>query len=139
MIGCIQSKLFAAIRLEFKLSPEPKFGEYGFSKRRGSMRAQAILCMVGFSLALGAAEARAAPVSAGVQPASHSGGASHDLGVLPVASRFRHPNSCPCFECEQRRAHPRTANLGDDGRSLPGLGLATLKRGRTDRLSPGIE
>jgi hypothetical protein len=137
VIGCIQSKLFAAIKLDLS-SPEPKFGEYGFSKR-GSMRAQTILCMVGFSLALGAAEARAAPAGAVVQPASHSGDASHDLGVLPPLPDSDTPT-------------PASASIASSAAPIPelptwammlvlflGLGLATLKRGRKDRLSPGIE
>jgi hypothetical protein len=106
------------------------------------MRAQTILCKVGFSLALCAAEASATPAtSAGaiVQPASHSTDASHDLGILPPP-----PDS--------ETTTPASASTASSAAPIPelptwamilvlflGLGLATLKRGRKDRLSPGLE
>jgi hypothetical protein len=105
-------KLFAAIKLDLR-SPEPEFGEHGFSKR-GSMRAQIILCTVGFSLALGATEARATQVaSAGaiVQSASNSVDASRDLGAcrrLPIQTTQR----LPLFRLQAARSPSQNCRPG---------------------------
>jgi hypothetical protein len=105
------------------------------------MRAHIILCTVGFSLALGGMEARAtqaASAGAIVQPASNSGDASRDLGALPPP-----PDSDPT---------PASASPASAAEPIPelptwvmilvlflGLGLAGFKKGRKDRLSPGMD
>ena len=97
-----------------------------------------ITCAIGLSLAFGAAEA------SGKQPAATrtvaaSGDAILDLGALPPAPET--DNSTP--------ASASTVGVAEPVPELPtwamillcfaGLGLAGLRRGRKDRLSPGLE
>jgi hypothetical protein len=104
------------------------------------------ICAVGLSLALGAGEARAAPAApthAMAQTASNSGHAIRDLGDLPPPANS--DNSAPA---------PASTSTVDSSDATPipelptwammlvfffGLGLAGFKRGRKDRLSPGID
>jgi hypothetical protein len=135
-------KLFAPIKLDLR-SPEQEFGEHCFPKGR-SMHTQIILCTVGFSLALGAAEARAtqaAPARAIVQSASHSSDASHDLGVLlpPPDSDNPSPASASASTASSAEPIPELPTWAMMLVLFLGLGLAGLKKGRKDRLSPGIE
>jgi hypothetical protein len=106
------------------------------------LSAKVIVCAIGLSLALGAAEAYAAPAAlsgAVAQPASTARDAIRDLGDLPPP-----PDS--------DSAAPDSASSVSSAEPVPelpiwamlllcfaGLGLARLKRGRKDRLSPGIE
>jgi hypothetical protein len=136
------SQIIRRIEVRFEIS-EPEFGEDGFSKR-GSMRAQTILCMVGLSLALGAAgarAARAAPAGAIIQTTSHSGDAIHDLGALPPPpdSDTPTPTSPSAATVSSAQPVPELPIWAMLLLFFGGLGLAKLKRGRKDRLSPGIE
>jgi hypothetical protein len=114
-----------------------------FGGRRG-LSPRIIVCAVGFSLALGASEARdaqAARASAIIQTASNPGDAVRDLGVLPPPADADNPTPTSAAASTVSSAGPVP--------ELPiwamlllffgGLGLAKLKRGRKDRLSPGIE
>jgi hypothetical protein len=97
-----------------------------------------IACAIGMSLALGAAEGSAKqPAAPGVVAAS--GDAIRDLGALPPAPDS--DNSTP--------ASASTVSIAEPVPELPtwamillcfaGLGLAGFRRGRKDRLSPGLE
>jgi hypothetical protein len=103
-----------------------------------------IVCTLGLFLALGAVEARAAQAanaSAIIQTASNSSDAVRDLGVLPPPPDADNPS--------QTSPSAATASSAQPVPELPiwamlllffgGLGLAKIKRGRTDRLSPGLE
>jgi len=100
-----------------------------------------IACTIGLSLAFGAGEARAAPAGAIIQVALGSTHPIHDLGDLPPPPDS--DNSTPAS------ASTSTVSSAEPVPELPtwamillcfaGLGLAGLKRGRKDRLSPGIE
>jgi hypothetical protein len=106
------------------------------------MRAQIILCMVGLSLALGAAEASAAQATstgAIVQPASNAGDASHDLGVLPPPPDSDKPVPASAPTVTSAEPVPELPIWAMLLLCFAGLGLARLKRGRKDRLSPGID
>jgi hypothetical protein len=122
-------------------SPEPQFGEHRFSKR-GSMRAQVILCTVGFSLALGATEARAtqaASAGAIVQPASNSGDASRDLGALPPPPDSDNPTPASTSPASSAEPIPELPTWVMMLVLFLGLGLAGFKKGRKDRLSAGMD
>jgi hypothetical protein len=110
------------------------------------MRDQAILCAIGLFLALGAADASAAgttPGRAAIEVASDliSGHAVHDLGLLPPPAASDNP--APAL------ASAAIVNSAEPIPELPtwamvllcfmGLGLAGLKKGRRDRLAPGIK
>jgi hypothetical protein len=106
------------------------------------LSAKVIICAIGVSLALGAAEGHAtpaAPTSAVTHPASTARDVIRDLGDLPPR-----PDS--------DSAAPASASSVSSAEPVPelpiwamlllcfaGLGFARLKRGRKDRLSPGIE
>ena len=134
-------KIIPAIKLDW--GPEPKFGEYGFSKR-GSMRAQAITCMVGLYLALGAAAACAAqapPSGALAQLGSNSSRGLHDLGALPPPPDSANPTpaGASASTVSSAKAVPELPTWAMILLCFAGLGLAGFRRGRKDRLSPGIE
>jgi hypothetical protein len=106
------------------------------------LSAKVIVYAIGLSLALGAGEASAAqadPAGVLVQTVSNSTHPIQDLGDLPPP-----PDS--------DSAAPASASSVSSAEPVPelpiwamlllcfaGLGLARLKRGRKDRLSPGIE
>jgi hypothetical protein len=105
-----------------------------------------LLYAAGLSLGLGAAEAYAvgvAPNGAIVELASDQASAhvSHDLGVLPPPANSDNPTPTP--------QSASTVNTAEPIPELPtwammlvcflGLGIAAFKKGRKDRLSPGIE
>jgi hypothetical protein len=103
-----------------------------------------IACAVSLSLALGVAEARAgqtAPAGATVQTGSISGHAIHDLGLLPPPSNSDNSTPAPTAASTVSSAAPipELPTWAMMLLCLAGLGLATLKRGRKDRLSPGID
>ncbi len=116
-------------------------GEFG--AHRG-LSPRIIVCMVGLSLGLGAVEARAAKAAPAVaigQTASNPGDAVRDLGVLSPPPDADNPT--------QTSPSAATVSSAQPVPELPvwamlllffgGLGLAGLKRGRKDRLSPGLE
>jgi hypothetical protein len=97
-----------------------------------------IACVIGLSLTFGAAEASAKQPSA-VNVVAASGDVVRDLGALPPAPES--DNSPP--------ASASTFGIVEPVPELPtwamillcfaGLGLAGFRRGRKDRLSPGLE
>ena len=104
-----------------------------------------LLYALGLSFALGAADAYAAGVApsvAGIKmaPDQVSAHVIHDLGLLPSANS------------ENSTAAPSSASTVSSAEPVPelptwammlvcllGLGFAGFKKGRKDRLSPGIE
>jgi hypothetical protein len=107
------------------------------------MRAQTILCMVGLSLALGAADtlaARAAPAGAIAQSGSAPSRDLHDLGALPPPdSDAPTPSAASASTVSSAEAIPELPTWAMILLCFAGLGLAGFKRGRRDRLSPGID
>lgn len=110
------------------------------------MRGQIIFCTIGLSLALGVAEACAAGVTPGgaiVEIASdHSPGhAVHDLGLLPPPANLDNPASSSASTVNNAEATPvpELPTWAMMLLCLVGLGVAGFKKGRKDRLSPGIE
>jgi hypothetical protein len=104
--------------------------------------AKIVLCTLGFSLALGAAEARAtqaAPAGAIVQPASNPGLVTHDLGALPTPPDSDNPTPAPASTVSSAEPVPELPIWAMLLLCFAGLGLAKFKRGRKDRLSPGLE
>jgi hypothetical protein len=105
--------------------------------------AQFIVCMMAFSLAFGAAEARAAqttPVPAH-QTLSNSGHPIQDLGDVPPPpdEDTPTPTSASTSAASNAQAVPELPMWAMLLVFFAGLGLARLKRGRKDRLSPGLE
>jgi hypothetical protein len=110
------------------------------------MRDRMLLCAIGISLALGAADARAAGVSPGggmdrAASDQNSDHGIHDLGLLP-----------PVGDADGSTSAPLSASTVSSGEPIPelptwammllclaGLGLAGFRKSRKDRLSPGIE
>jgi hypothetical protein len=105
-----------------------------------------LLCAVGLSLALGAADVSAAGVAPGsgvVEMASDRDSArpAHDLGVLTSPANSDNPTPAPSSTSSVNSAEP-VPELPTWAMMLLcflGLGLAGFKKGRKDRLSPGIE
>jgi hypothetical protein len=111
------------------------------------MRAQIIPCTVGFALALGAAHACAAGVTPGgtdilTKSDNNSGHALHDLGLLspaPPSSDSPTPTSASASTMSSAEAVPELPTWAMMLFCLAGLGLAGFKKGRKNRLSPGID
>jgi hypothetical protein len=108
------------------------------------LSAKVIVCAIGLSLALGAAEAGAAqvvPTGAVAHPASTGGDAFHDLGDLPPPPASDDPTPAPASASSVSSAQPvpELPTWAMMILCLAGLGLARFKRGRKGRLSPGIE
>jgi hypothetical protein len=110
------------------------------------MRDCVLLYAIGISLALGAADARAAGVSPGgaMNQAASDQNADpgvHDLGLLPPAGNADAPPRAPSSSATASSAEPvpELPTWAMMLLCLAGLGLAGLKKGRKDRLSPGIE
>jgi hypothetical protein len=107
---------------------------------------QSILNVVGLSLALGAPEACAAGIAPGnafVEIASdqNSGHVIHDLGFLPAPANSDDPTPGPASASKMNGAEPipELPTWAMMLLCLMGLGLAGYKKGRRDRLSPGIK
>jgi hypothetical protein len=107
---------------------------------------QVLLCEIGLSLVLGAAEACAAEVTpdrAIIEIASdqNSGHVIHNLGLLPppAASDNTTPASSTASTMNSADPIPELPTWAMMLLCLAGLGLAGFKKGRKDRLSPGIE
>jgi hypothetical protein len=103
-----------------------------------------MILIVGLSLTVGAGDARAAqdaPAGASIQTEATSGHAVHDLGLFPSS-----PSS---DSSSQPSSSASTVSSAEPVPELPtwammllclaGLGLAGFKKGRKNRLSPGIE
>ena len=105
-----------------------------------------VLYAIGLSLALGAGVASAADHAPGgaileIAPAQDQGPLIQDLGPLPALAN---PDNSG-----QASPSPSTASRAEPVPELPtwammllclmGLGLAGFKKGRKDRLSPGID
>jgi hypothetical protein len=111
------------------------------------MRDRMLLCAIGISLALGAADARATGISPGGatnQAASdrNSDHGLHDLGLVPppagnADASPRAPSSAS--DLSSAEPVPELPTWAMMLLCLAGLGLAGFKKGRKDRLSPGIE
>ena len=104
-----------------------------------------LLCAVGISFALGMADAYAAmdaPGGAIIQMASDKdqGHAIHDLGLLPLANT-EGPTAAPASASTVNGAEPipELPTWAMMLLCLAGLVLAGFRKGRKDRLSPGIE
>jgi hypothetical protein len=104
-----------------------------------------LLCAIGISFALGVADAYAAtetPGGAIIQMASDKdqGHAIHDLGLLPLANT-EGPTAAPASASTVNGAEPipELPTWAMMLLCLAGLGLAGFRKGRKDRLSPGIE
>jgi hypothetical protein len=104
-----------------------------------------IILSVGLTLALGApdpcaAEARgSAPIE--ITPDQKSSHVVHDLGLLPppVNSDNPTPGSASASKINTAEPIPELPTWAMMLLCLMGLGLAGIKNGRKDRLSPGIE
>jgi hypothetical protein len=104
-----------------------------------------LLCAVGISFALGMADAYAAmdaPGGAIIQMASDQG-AGHvvrDLGLLPLVNS-EGPAAAPASASTVSGAEPipELPTWGMMLLCLAGLGVAGFRKGRKNRLSPGIE
>ena len=104
-----------------------------------------LLCAVGISFALGMADAYAAmdaPGGAIIQMASDQGQGHviHDLGLLPPANSGD-PTAAPASASTVSGAEPipELPTWGMMLLCLAGLGVAGFRKGRKNRLSPGIE
>jgi hypothetical protein len=101
-----------------------------------------IACAIGLSVAFGAAQASARQPAAGgaiAQSASHSGEAIQDLGALPPAPDSDNPTPASTSTESSAEPVPELPTWAMILLCFAGLGLAGLKRGRKDRLSPGID
>jgi hypothetical protein len=101
-------------------------------------------CAIGLSLAVGPAEAGAAqatPPGATARPAPTVGDAVRDLGDLPPPpdSDSTVPAATAASTVSSAEAVPELPTWAMMILCLAGLGLARFKRGRKNRLSPGIE
>jgi hypothetical protein len=107
------------------------------------LSAKVIVCAIGLSLALGAAEAgavQADPAGVLVQTISNSTHPIQDLGDLPPPdSDSTAPASASASSVSSAEPVPELPIWAMLLLCFAGLGLAGLKRGRKDRLSPGIE
>jgi hypothetical protein len=117
-----------------------------FHRRNNSSRqassAKIIVCAVGLSLALGAAEASAAqtaPVGAIGQTALDSTHPIRDLGDLPPPPDLDSPTPASASTVSSAEPVPELPIWAMLLLCFAGLGLARFKRGRKDRLSPGFE
>lgn len=103
------------------------------------------LYAVGLSLALGAGEAFAAADTPGaiIEIASSQGRDSliHDLGLLPPPANSDDPAQAPSSASTVSSAEPvpELPTWAMMLVCLMGLGFAAVKKGRKNRLSPGIE
>lgn len=109
------------------------------------MRRRVLPCVVGLCFALGAANACAADVAHGAVIRTMSnrdlGPALHDLGLASPTANSEEPTPTPASTMSSSDATP-VPELPVWAMMLlcfVGLGIAGFKRGRKDRLSPGIE
>jgi hypothetical protein len=109
----------------------------------GAIHAKVIAFAIALPLALGVAEARAAqagPASTLIQTVSSSAHPIQDLGDLPPPPDADTPAaSASASIVSNAQPVPELSTWAMMILCLAGLGLATFKRGRKDRLSPGLE
>jgi hypothetical protein len=112
------------------------------SRSRLGSSAEMIVCALALSLALGAAEAsaaQAAPVGGIGKMASDSTHPTRDLGDLPPPPDADAPAPGSASTVSSAEPVPELPIWGMLLLCFAGLGLARFKRGRKDRLSPGLE
>jgi hypothetical protein len=124
-------------------------GEGSFHRRcdggpSPTLSAKIMVWTVSLSLALGATESRAAqagPAGAIVQGTSNSGQIIRDLGLLPPPpdSDNPTPTSGSASMVSSVEPVPELPTWAMMLLCLAGLGLAGFKKGRKNRLSPGID
>ncbi len=111
------------------------------------MRRQILLCAIGLGLALGAGSACAAGVAPGAivqtSPDHSSGSAIHNLGLAAPAANSEDPtaalSSVSTVSSADATPVPELPTWAMMFLCFLGLGIAVFKKGRKDRLSPGIE
>jgi hypothetical protein len=109
------------------------------------MRNRTLLYAIGLCLALGAADACAAEATpGGAMNQTASGNSSHvihDLGLLAPVANSDDPAPAPSSASTENSAEPipELPTWAMMLLCLAGLGLAGFKKGRKDRLSPGID
>jgi hypothetical protein len=106
------------------------------------LSAKVIVCAIGLSLALGAAEAGAAqvaPTGAVAHPASTARDAIRDLGDLPPPPDSDSTAPASASSVSSAEPVPELPTWAMMILCLAGLGLARFKRGRKNRLSPAID
>jgi hypothetical protein len=119
-------------------------GSRDFHRRNNGTRrvSKVIVCALGLSLALGAAEACAAqtaPAGAIGQTALDSTHPIRDLGALPPPPDSDTPTPASASTVSSAEPVPELPIWAMLILCFAGLGLARFKRGRKDRLSPGLE
>jgi hypothetical protein len=103
---------------------------------------KAIVCAIGLFLAFGATQASAAqadPTRALVQTVSNSTQPTRDLGDLPPPGDPDNPTPASTSTVSSAEPVPELPTWAMILLCFAGLGLAGFKRGRKDRLSPGLE
>jgi hypothetical protein len=107
------------------------------------MRGHILLCAVGLSLALGAPDACAAGIAPGAAIQTSSSPVLHDLDLAAPAANSEDPalalSSAPAVSSADATAVPELPTWAMMFLCFLGLGVAMFKRGRKNRLSPGIE
>ena len=111
------------------------------------MRTQEMLLPIGLFIALGGANvgaAKVAPANAIIMASDHeTDHAIHDLGLLPVEASSGNsastPSSVSTPNSTEATPIPELPTWAMMLLCLLGLGVAGLKKGRRNRLSPGIE
>jgi hypothetical protein len=106
------------------------------------LSAKVIVCAIGLSLALGAAAggaAEAAPTATIVQMGSTARDAIRDLGDLPPPPDSDSTAPASASSVSSAEPVPELPTWAMMILCLAGLGLARFKRGRKNRLSPGID
>ena len=98
-------------------------------------------CAIVLSFAFGTAEARveAAPTGAIIQVASNSTHPIHDLGNLPPPPDSDSTAPASASSVSSAEPVPELSTWAMMLLCLAGLGLAGFKKGRKNRLSPGID
>jgi hypothetical protein len=100
-----------------------------------------ILCAIGLFLAFGATQASAAqadPKRALVQTVSNSTHPTRDLGDLPPPADSDNPTPASTSTVSSAEPVPELPTWAMILLCFAGLGLAGFRRGRKDRLSPGL-
>jgi hypothetical protein len=107
------------------------------SGARQASSAKVIVCAIGLSLALGAAQA--APAGAMGKTAPNTTHPVRDLGDLPPPPDADTPSPASASTVSSAEPVPELPIWTMLLLCFAGLGLAKFKRARTDRLSPGLE